>query len=58
MKVVPFPLTVIAVRLEEARATNSSVGEGRADTIEAAANAAATEKVFIMLFGDVVRRWI
>jgi len=42
---------VIAVKLlEEARASNSPVGDGSAKTVVAAANAAAaTEKVFIVI---------
>ncbi len=48
-EVVPFPLTVIEVRPDEARASSSCVGEGRANTVvAAAARAAATEKVFMM----------
>lgn len=44
---VPFPFTVIGVRPEDARAANSSVGEGAAKTDVAAANAARVLKVFI-----------
>lgn len=54
--ILPFPLTVIevtdpdeAVAEEEARATSSSVGDGRAQAVEAAARAAMAEKVFMVM---------
>jgi len=44
---VPLPLVVIGVRVEDARATNSSTGDGAAKTDVAAAKAAMAEIVFI-----------
>jgi hypothetical protein len=44
---LPLPLTVIGVRVE-ARGTSSSVGEGRAKTVEAAAKAAAIKDLIMI----------
>jgi hypothetical protein len=52
---VPLPLVVIGVRVEDARATNSSTGDGAAKTDVAAAKAAMAVKVFMFGCDDLMK---